>query len=197
LNSEAKSNLLPFDGTAIYYAEFLPQDDSSRLYKVLLEEIDWRNDEVYLFGKRHITKRKVALYGDQNFTYTYSNSAKKALPWNAPLLEIKQCVETWCGMTFNSCLLNLYHHGEEGIGWHSDDEKPLGRNPVIASVSLGAERKFSFRHKTKQDRVSVILKNGSLLLMRDETQHYWLHSLPKAKTVKAPRINLTFRFFKQ
>ena len=120
-----------------------------------------------------------------------------ALPWTSGLLDLKKRAENATAMKFNSCLLNLYHDGTEGMGWHSDDEKTLGINPAIASVSLGAPRKFLFRHKSTHEKVSVLLEDGSLLLMKDETQHFWLHSLPKTRKVMLPRINLTFRKFVQ
>ena len=189
-------NLLPKDGTALYFPSLYSHDESRELVRILETTIEWKNDEVYLFGKHHTTKRKVAWYGDTDFAYTYSSRTKVALPWTSALKEIKSRVEDRCGIEFNSCLLNLYHDGDEGMGWHSDDEKTLGRNPPIASVSLGAPRKFYFRHKTDGAKLTVLLENGSLLLMKDETQHFWLHSLPKSKKVSFPRINLTFRNFK-
>lgn len=174
---------------------FFSEEESKAVFHLLLETIEWKNDEVFLFGKRHITRRKVAWYGENNFAYTYSNSTKLANPWTPALRDIKLRVEETCAIQFNSCLLNLYHDGTEGMGWHSDDEKPLGRNPQIASLSFGASRKFSFKHKTGHERVSLVLENGSLLLMKDETQHHWLHSMPKSMRIKAARINLTFRNF--
>jgi alkylated DNA repair dioxygenase AlkB len=125
--------------------------------------------------------------------YTYSNITKQALPWTKELSGLKQMVEELAGTTFNSCLLNLYHNGEEGMGWHSDDEDSLGKNNTIASLSIGAERKFLFKHKQSKQTVSLVLEHGSLLIMRDATQANWLHSLIKSKSVTQPRINLTFR----
>ena len=140
-----------------------------------------------------ITKRKVSWYGDQGFLYTYSNTTKQALPWTNELLEIKSRIEIITTSTFNSCLLNLYHDGNEGMTWHSDDEKSLGKNAVIASVSFGAERKLSFKHKSSKQTISLKLENGSLLLMKGRTQSNWLHSLPPSSKIIHPRINLTFR----
>lgn len=188
-------NLLPKDGTVLYFPSLFPTDESRRIFHLLQTTIEWKNDEVYLFGKHHITKRKVAWYGNTNFAYTYSSRTKVALPWTPELKEIKLKVEDCCNMEFNSCLLNFYHDGNEGMGWHSDDEKTLGRNPAIASVSLGAPRKFSFRHRNEDAKLSIMLDDGSLLLMKDETQHFWLHSLPKSAKITFPRINLTFRNF--
>jgi alkylated DNA repair dioxygenase AlkB len=159
----------------------------------LLNNIQWQNDEAVIFGKHIITKRKAAWYGDSTFLYTYSNTTKQALPWTKELLALKTIAEVRSGASFNSCLLNLYHNGEEGMSWHSDDEKSLGKDTAIASISLGAERKFSFKHKKMAQSVSLLLEDGSLLLMKGSTQTNWLHSLPKSTRVKQARINLTFR----
>jgi alkylated DNA repair dioxygenase AlkB len=158
-----------------------------------METIEWKNDEAIIFGKKIITKRKVAWYGNENFSYTYSNTTRLALTWTKELLELKQLAEKLTKATFNSCLLNLYHSGEEGVGWHSDDEKSLENNSPIASISFGAERAFSFKHKKTKETRGVTLEAGSLLIMKDETQLHWLHSIPKTKKVSRPRINLTFR----
>lgn len=186
-------NLLPVDGTALYHGLFLSATEADRFFENLLETIAWQSDEVIVFGKRHITQRKVAWYGDEAYAYTYSGTTRKALPWTPELLELKRKVEERTGTVYNSCLLNRYHSGEEGMGWHSDDEKMLQPNGSIASVSLGAERKFAFKHKRTGETVSLLLDNGSLLEMKNETQAHWLHSLPKTKKVKRERINLTFR----
>lgn len=192
-NSSLVSNLLPYDGEVLYFGKVLRTENAQRLLRQLLENIAWKNDEAIIFGKHIITKRKAAWYGDKNYEYTYSNTTKRALPWTSELLELKSLVEQYAETTFNSCLLNLYHSGEEGMAWHSDDEKSLGKNTTIASLSLGAERKFSLKHKETNEPVSVVLERGSLLVMKGTTQTYWLHSLPKSKRVKAPRVNLTFR----
>ncbi|TGJ98742.1 alpha-ketoglutarate-dependent dioxygenase AlkB [Leptospira langatensis] len=187
------ANLLPYDGVAKYYGILIDPFSADLYFASLLQSTAWKNDEAIFFGKHIITKRKVAWYGDSNYNYSYSNTDKKALPWTKELLELKQFVEEQTGHTFNSCLLNLYHNGEEGMAWHSDDEKALGEDPIIASLSFGAERKFCFKHKNTKEQVSLHLENGSLLLMKDFTQANWLHSLPKSKKVIRPRINLTFR----
>ena len=186
-------NLLPKDGTVNYYGKLMPQDQADRYLKSLLDTIEWKNDEAIIFGKRIITKRKVAWYGDLPFEYTYSKVTKKALPWTAELLELKTLVEEKSGDTFNSCLLNLYHDGSEGMAWHSDAEKDLVKNGAIASMSFGAERKFAFKHKETKETVSLTLENGSLLIMKGTTQTHWLHRLPPTTLVKSPRVNLTFR----
>lgn len=193
LFSIGKDNLLPYDGTVYYMGKILDCTKASDYFDRLFNTIKWKNDEVVLFGKRIITRRKAAWYGDLNFMYAYSNTQKIALPWTAELLELKQKIEIQTGSAFNSCLLNLYHNGEEGMAWHSDDESSLRKNSDIASFSFGAERKFYFRHKRTKETVSIMLENGSLLVMKDVTQLNWLHSLPKSKKVRSPRINLTFR----
>lgn len=186
-------NLLPQDGIVNYYGKILNAKEAVFYFQTLLDTIDWQNDKAIIFGKEIITKRKVAWYGDKNFSYTYSKIEKFALPWTKELLELKTLVEKISGENFNSCLLNLYHNGNEGMAWHSDAEKDLKKNGAIASLSLGAERKFSFKHKTNGYTKSLRLENGSLLVMKDQTQSHWLHSLPKEKKINTPRINLTFR----
>ena len=192
-NFDAEINLLPKDGTVNYYGKILDQKQSDKFYQTLLETIEWKNDEAVIFGKKILTKRKVAWYGDENFEYTYSNSTKKAIPWTKELLQLKKMAEEKTGEKFNSCLLNLYHDGSEGMAYHSDGEKDLKKDGAIASLSLGAERKFSFKHKETKEKVELILEHGSLLVMKDETQSFWLHRLPPTKKVFTPRINLTFR----
>jgi alkylated DNA repair dioxygenase AlkB len=187
------SNLLPKDGMVNYYGRVLASKEADQYFNSLMQNILWENDEVIIFGKHIVTKRKVAWYGDSDCSYTYSNTTKQALAWTKELSYLKQIVEELAETKFNSCLLNLYHNGNEGMGWHSDDEKSLGKNNTIASLSFGAERNFSFKHKHTKQIVSFVLEHGSLLIMKDTTQTNWLHSLPKSKSVTRPRINLTFR----
>jgi alkylated DNA repair dioxygenase AlkB len=186
-------NLLPKDGTVLYFGQIFDQELSNKNYSSLLHNLAWENDQAQIFGKLIITKRKVAWYGDNAFEYTYSNHTKKALPWQKDLLEIKTFIEKITGECYNSCLANLYHSGEEGMAWHSDGEKDLKKNGSIASISFGAERKFMFKHKNSKETVSILLEHGSLLEMKDETQSFWLHRLPPTKKIYSPRINLTFR----
>jgi alkylated DNA repair dioxygenase AlkB len=190
---DENTNLLPKDGTVNYYGKVFSKPDSNYYLDCLLNTIEWKNDEAVIFGKHIITKRKVAWYGDQDFEYTYSNTTKRALPWTKELLEIKADTENRSGEKFNSCLLNLYHNGDEGMAWHSDGEKDLLQNGAIASLTFGAERKFSFKHKQTKETVSIILEHGSLLVMKGSTQTYWLHRLPPTKLIAKPRVNLTFR----
>jgi alkylated DNA repair dioxygenase AlkB len=186
-------NRLPCDGTVQYFGKVLTDSEAGTLMETLLHHVPWRRDEIVMFGRRVATAREAAWYGDPGTSYTYSGATKQPIPWNAPLMELKPRVESLCNARFNSCLLNLYHNGTEGMGWHSDDEKELGPNPIIASVSLGAERRFCFKHKRTGERMEIVLEHGSLLVMKDQTQANWLHSLPKAAKVTGARINLTFR----
>ncbi len=186
-------NLLPYDGEVFYYGEVMEATVADQFFNALLNTIEWKNDEVVIFGKRITTKREVAWYADAGYNYAYSNTTKEALPWTPELLALKQLVEDLSGDTYNSCLLNLYHNGGEGMGWHSDDEKTLEKDAAIASLSFGAERKFALKHRESKQKVEVMLQHGSLLLMKGVTQTHWLHALPKSKKIKNPRINLTFR----
>ena len=181
------------DGIAIYTDSLIPAEKSEFFLLQLSKNIQWKNDESVIFGKHYITRRKTAWYGDQPFCYTYSKIKRTALPWTDELLEIKHIVENYEAVKFNSCLLNFYHDGDDGMGWHSDNEKELIKNGVIASISLGAERKFSFKHKKNKEKIDLILGNGSLLVMKEQIQNHWMHQLPKSKKVREPRINLTFR----
>ena len=189
----SSNNLLPKDGIVNYFGKLMNNYEADRYLDSLLTTIDWKNDQTIIYGKLIITKRKVAWYADSDFEYKYSNTVKHALPWTKELLELKKILEGKTGETFNSCLLNLYHNGNEGMGWHSDAERVLKKNGAIASLSFGAERKFSFKHKQSKETVSINLEHGSLLVMKGATQSNWLHSLPPTKIKTATRINLTFR----
>ncbi|MGB8036211.1 MAG: alpha-ketoglutarate-dependent dioxygenase AlkB, partial [Nitrososphaeraceae archaeon] len=190
----SNNNILNKDGTVNYYGKILSSEEANQYFDLLMQNVQWEKDEVIIFGKRITTKRKVAWYGDSEYLYTYSNTTKRALAW---IKELKQILEELAGMKFNSCLLNLYQNGNEAMGWHSDDEKPLGKNNTIASLSFGAELKFSFKHKQTKQIVSLVLEHGSLLMMKGATQSNWLHSLPKSKNITQPRINLTFRTIRE
>jgi len=192
-NTGEPVNLLPYDGEVIYYGPVVGPDKLSYYLQRLSDDIAWKHDEAVIFGKHIITKRKVAWYGDEEYAYTYSNTTKHALLWTKDLLALKELAEQLSGAKFNSCLLNLYHDGDEGMAWHSDDEKSLGKNTTIASLSFGAERNFAFKHKTTKQSRTLLLENGSLLVMKGTTQTHWLHRLPKTTKVTRPRINLTFR----
>jgi len=193
LSPDPTINLLPYGGEVHYFGHIMSLYKSDHYFKILSENIKWKNDEAVIFGKHIITKRKVAWYADKPFEYTYSNITKRGLTWTPELIELKELTEKLTGATFNSCLLNLYHSGEEGMAWHSDGEKDLKKKGAIASLSFGAERKFAFKNKITKEVISRVLEHGSLLIMKGDTQENWLHRLPPSKKVYGPRINLTFR----
>jgi alkylated DNA repair dioxygenase AlkB len=186
-------NLLPRDGLACYYQGIFEGAASDQLFQVLLNSLNWQPDELFMFGKKVITQRKVAWVADSDNSYTYSGVKKQPQIWTPEILAIKKRVEALTNCKFNSCLLNLYHHGGEGMGWHSDDELELDKGSPIASISFGAIRKFAFRHKLDKASASLFLDNGSVLVMHPPTQEFWKHSLLKTKIPVGPRINLTFR----
>lgn len=186
-------NILPKDGVTEYYGKIFSDAECEKYYQYLLNHIPWENDEAVIFGKLIYTKRKVAWFGEKIFEYTYSNRTKYAKLWTPELLALKQKCEEASGETYNSCLLNLYHDGSEGMAYHSDGEKDLKKHGAIASLTFGAERKFSFKHKISKERIDISLENGSLLVMKGITQENWLHRLPPTTKVKTPRVNLTFR----
>ena len=193
IEADPKHNHLPYEGTVQYYGKVIQEMVADDYFEKLMQNIAWENDQAIIFGRQITTKRKVAWYGDQGYEYTYSNVNRYALPWTVELLELRQRVQQLTGERFNSCLLNLYHTGEEGMAWHSDDETDLKKNGAIASLSFGAERKFAFKHKQSKEKVELYLQHGSLLVMKDTTQSHWLHRLPPTKKVSTARINLTFR----
>ena len=190
---EIVKNILPCDGVTNYHGIILDTNARNFYFETLMNTIHWKNDEAIIFGKKIITKRKVAWFGTSEFSYKYSGIMKTAVLFTKELLALKKIVEKESGETYNSCLLNLYHTGEEGMGYHSDGEKMLKKNGAIASISLGVARKFSFKHKENKQRIDIVLENGSLLVMKKGTQTNWLHRLPPTKKVNSPRINLTFR----
>jgi len=189
----ATGNILPYDGEVIYSDKILAEEEANRYLSILLHDIAWKHDEAVIFGRHIITRRMVAWYGDDNYSYTYSNKTRVALPWTKELLELKTLTERFTGTVYNSCLLNLYHNGDEGMAWHSDDEKMLQKDGSIASLSFGATRKFSLKHRVSKETLSLLLESGSLLEMKGSTQTHWLHTLPKSKKIMQPRVNLTFR----
>lgn len=191
--SPIPAQILPYDGEAHYYGAILSSDEADLVFEQLLEETPWKRDEVVIFGKKLVTQRCVAWYGDRAFHYQYAGVTKEAQSWTPGLLALKTKVEEHAQVSYNSCLLNLYHSGQEGMSWHRDNEAELLRRGAIASLSLGAERKFSFKHRRSKERIDQFLEKGSLLVMRGETQEHWLHSMPKTKKVDSARINLTFR----
>ncbi|WP_142725005.1 alpha-ketoglutarate-dependent dioxygenase AlkB [Chryseobacterium sp. ON_d1] len=191
--SDYPLNILPHDGTVHYYGKVFSKEKSDFYYDYLLNQIPWENDEAIIFGKLILTKRKVAWFGEKAFEYTYSKRTKFAKFWTPELLELKKKCEEVSGEIYNSCLLNLYHDGSEGMAYHSDAETDLKKHGAIASLTFGAERKFLFKHKTTKEKVEIFLESGSLLIMKGTTQDHWLHRLPPTTKVHTPRINLTFR----
>jgi len=192
-----ETNLLPCDGEVYYSPAVIPRDKVEGYLKSLQQTISWKQDTVVIYGKHITTHREIAWYGNKRYVYNYSNTTKYALPWTTELLALKVLVEEETDTVFNSCLLNLYHSGDEGISWHSDNETSLERYGMVASLSLGAERNFIFKHKKTGQKVSILLEQGSVLRMQGSTQSHWLHALPKTTKVTEPRINLTFRKMKE
>jgi alkylated DNA repair dioxygenase AlkB len=195
--NSAPYNLSLPNADIIYFSDFYSSEEASALFEILLKEIDWQQDNIKVFGKIYKQPRLTALYGDDGASYSYSGITMFPKPFNAALKRVKSKIEEVSEVKFNTVLLNLYRDGSDSNGWHSDDEKELGHNPVIASLSLGTERVFQLRQrKDKKHRENLLLKNGSLLLMAGATQHHWQHCIPKSKKVMSPRINLTFRILK-
>lgn len=189
-------NLLPYDGRVNDFGRII--DDDCQLYDALLAELPWQPDRVTLFGKTHATTCQVVWMGDKALSYQYSGHTRHSLPWSDTVFHVKHHTEQQLSSigidaNFNSCLLNYYPTGHDGMGYHADDEKELGARPVIASLSLGATRKFVFKHKKTQDKVALYLESGQLIVMHGETQRFWKHSITKTKTVADGRISLTFR----
>lgn len=182
------------DAELEYFPNFLNKEKADLLLEKLLKEVPWQQQNIKLFGKEIPQPRLTAFYAEQGISYTYSGLQLKPNSFSTELWELKQKTQELSGYDFNTCLANLYRHGNDSMGWHADDEKVLGKNPVIASISLGGIRRFQFKHKTNKDlKESIELQHGSLLIMKGSMQHFWKHQLPKTKKEVAPRINLTFR----
>lgn len=178
----------------VYYPDFFSKTEADGYYQHLLEETPWQQDSITVYGKTYPQPRLTALYGNNGKAYSYSNITMRPHPFSAALISIKNKIETVCEARFTTCLLNLYRNGQDSNGWHADDEKELGQNPVIASISFGGERPFHLKHKNdKTLKYKILLQHGSLLLMQGETQHKWLHQIAKTRQKVNPRINLTFR----
>lgn len=195
-NTKSGINLLPKEGCAHYFHDIFNEATSDKLFRSLLNTLTWEQDQLFMFGRTVVTQRKVAWVADGDHSYTYSGATKIPQIWTPELLLIKKQAEALANWTFNSCLLNLYHNGSEGMGWHSDDEPELDQNAPIVSISFGGVRKFGFRNKLDKTSTSFFLGNGSALVMYSPTQEYWKHSLLKTKQSVGPRINLTFRSIK-
>ena len=198
LFSEEKIEFNLPDAEVIYYPAFLESNNATLLYEQLLSETPWQSDSITLFGKTHPQPRLTAFYGVDDLSYSYSNIKMLANTWSNTLLKLKLEIEQRTSTTFNSVLLNLYRDGKDSNGWHADDEKELGINPIIASLTLGSERFFHLKHiKNPESKCKIKLEHGSLLLMKGSTQHFYKHQIPKTVQPVAPRINLTFRTIKK
>lgn len=200
MNSLFPSEKITFDlpnASVAYYPNFFDANQSKLLFEKLLNEIPWQQDNITVFGKTHPQPRLTALFGNEGKQYSYSNIIMQPHQWNPLLMYIKSEIEAVCNENFTTVLLNLYRNGKDSNGWHADNEKELGRNPIIASVSFGAERVFHLQHNViAEAKQKIMLQNGSLLIMKDETQHFWKHQIPKTMKEIGPRINLTFRIIK-
>jgi alkylated DNA repair dioxygenase AlkB len=186
-------NFLPHHGEVFYFPSFLDRSEADKYLESLTKKIQWQQYTIRIFGKSVLQPRLSAWYGDKD--YAYSGKSLPASGWTNELLELKEKIESFSGKLFNSVLLNLYRNGNDSMGWHRDNEKELGPDPVIASLSLGAERDFKLRdYLTKKEVVTLQPVHGSLILMQGSTQTFWEHSLPKTKKAKEPRLNLTFRW---
>lgn len=185
------------DADVEYYPDFFNYERADDLFEKLKTEVPWRQDDITVFGKTHPQPRLTSLFGNEGKPYSYSNIVMAPNPWNPLLMFIKEKIEEVCNENFTTVLLNFYRDGRDSNGWHSDNEKELGRNPFIASVSFGAERIFNLQHNTiKEQRLKINLEHGSLLIMKGTTQHFWKHQIPKTAKPIGPRINLTFRIIK-
>lgn len=191
---EASQNMLPFEGHINFYPGFFRVSEADEYMQHLLREVNWKQEPIKMFGKEILQPRLTAWFSSENKTYTYSGTTMVPQSWTNVLTQLKEKIETVAPVKFNSALLNLYRDGKDSMGWHRDNEKELGTNPVIGSISFGSTRTFQLRHyKDKSAVISIELTHGSLLLMQGETQHYWEHRIPKTNKVCSTRINLTFR----
>ncbi|KAB1156533.1 alpha-ketoglutarate-dependent dioxygenase AlkB family protein [Flavobacterium luteum] len=185
------------DSEIIYYPNFFDKIEADLIYKELLENTFWQHDKITVYGKTHLQPRLTALYGNEGKPYSYSNIKMQPHNWTVLLQKIKFYVEEPANVNFTSVLINQYRNGNDSNGWHADNEKELGLNPVIASLSFGAERTFQLKHNTdKSLKKNIVLEHGSLLLMKGTTQHFWKHQIPKTAKPVGSRINLTFREIK-
>jgi len=184
------------NGEYIYVPYFFDSSKADHYFQKIINEIDWKQEEMIMYGKRLKFPRLTAWYGDNDKPYSFSGITLNPKPWTSELIEIKKKIETKCNVVFNSALLNLYRNGKDSISWHTDAEKELGRNPVIASVNFGATRNFQLRHIRSKVKLEIELTHGSLFIMQGELQHYWQHQVPKTNKTIGERINLTFRVIK-
>lgn len=182
------------DGEILWVQHFYDEDSAQQLYSRLQEEIPWRQDSIRIAGKETPIPRLQAWFGDPGMSYSYSGLTLQPEPWNETLVHIKEQIENYSDTRFNSLLANLYRDQQDSVGWHADNEPELGTNPIIASLSLGGERRFQIKHRSHPERkLELNLQSGDLLIMKGAMQHHWLHQVPKARQPCLPRINLTFR----
>lgn len=189
-------NLLPYDGHLEFIPSWLPEQEATSLFHILMSELVWQQEEIIMYGKLIKSNRKTAWYADSNMEYKYSGKSKTGMTWPPALNKIRNQLDRVTNTTFNGCLANLYHHGKEGMGWHADNEPEIVAGSTIASISLGATRRFQCRHRDTQETIEVMLTHGSLLLMTGTMQQHWKHQIPKMARVTDARINLTFRQMK-
>lgn len=193
-DSTQPEEILPSDGSALLRRSFVDATNADRMLRDLLDEVPWSTHELVLFGKRMTEPRLSAWIADDGVAYRYSGVERMPLPWTPTLEALRTACQSATATAFNSVLANLYRNGDDAMGWHADDEPELGADPVIASLSFGAERRFDFRHRETRETRSVVLPHGSLLVMSGMTQSRWMHRIARTKKVDTPRINLTFRF---
>ncbi|MHB1089559.1 MAG: alpha-ketoglutarate-dependent dioxygenase AlkB family protein [Ilumatobacteraceae bacterium] len=185
--------LLPFDGSAVLYRDFIGASGAGDIFRRLMDETPWEERDIVVFGKQHREPRLSAWHSEPHIFYTYSGILRSPQPWTPLLIEMRDRCTGITGATFNAVLANLYRDGNDGVGWHADNEACNGREPTIASLSFGASRRFDLRHRETKTTIRVQLDPGSLLVMSGLSQHCWVHQLPRTKRVTEPRINLTFR----
>lgn len=190
---DSEANQVPIDGELYWIRQFYQAPEADQLFTELKAELGWQQEDIFIFGKWVRVPRLMCWYGDPDAHYQYSGVNHRPLPWTPVLLTIRKKIEQHCQCTFNSVLANLYRDGNDSMGCHADDEKELGTNPVIASLSLGDTRVFKLHHKKRKATLNFELGHGDLLIMAGALQHHWVHSVPKTKQLKTPRINLTFR----
>jgi alkylated DNA repair dioxygenase AlkB len=185
--------MLPFDGSALIYHGFIDANSADDIFRRLIKETPWEQRDIVVFGKKHREPRLSAWHSEPHISYTYSGILRTPQPWTPLLVELREKCEFSSGANFNAVLANLYRDGNDGVGWHADNEASNGREPTIASLSFGASRRFDFRHRETKQTIRVQLDSGSLLVMSGLSQHCWVHQLPRTKRVTEPRVNLTFR----
>lgn len=197
MEQQKVDNLLPKDGEVYYFSGFYSKAESDLFLDKLFQEIPWKHEPIKIFGKEILQPRLTAWIGDTGLDYSYSGIKMRPYPWTPTLGKIKEKIEQEIGIVFNSALLNQYRNENDSVGWHSDNERELGVNPIIASISFGQAREFQLKHRSNKNlKESILLEHGSLLLMQGKTQHHWIHAIPKRRQLMQARINITFRQIK-